>query len=161
MEAIAIGVCVGFVLVLLVAGIVVVVVCICAIRAAKHRSYKPDRMPSVDNSPPSTCDGTPDFISVIETPDLGRKANGGHELRELDGQFVSKSPHVPSGTIKMDKFSEHVDLFDSNRQLLFQEEYDVSLERAYMYINTVLGQSVLGQDSRRGGVWSSANIMCT
>ena len=69
--------------------------------------------------------GTPDFI--IETPDLGRKVNGGgHELKALDGHFFNKSPFVPSCPVKVDKFSEHVERFDSNRQLLFQEEYDVS-----------------------------------
>lgn len=70
--------------------------------------------------------GTPDFI--VETPDLGRIINGGgHELKQLDGQFsFFKSSFTPSGPISVDKFFDHVEKFDSNRQLLFQEEYDVS-----------------------------------
>ena len=70
--------------------------------------------------------GTPDFI--IATPDLGRMINGGNpELKQLDGQFsFLKSSFDPSGPISVDKFAEHVEKFDSNRQLLFQEEYDVS-----------------------------------
>ena len=72
-------------------------------------------------------DATPDFISMVDTPDLTRKINGGHELKNMDGQFLSRSPFVPRGLIKREKFAEHVEKFDSNRQLLFQEEYEVSL----------------------------------
>ena len=76
--------------------------------------------------------GTPDFI--IETPDLGRMINGGgHDLKQLDGEFsFVKSSFHPSGPISVDKFSEHVEEFDANRQLLFQEEYDVSASFSFM-----------------------------
>lgn len=124
-QDVAIGVVVGFVLVLLVTGIIVVIACLVfMVRSHNRRTYKPGRMPSIDNSPSSSCNGTPDFI--IDTPDLGRKANGGHELKELDGKYFSKSPFIPSPPIVVDKFADHVETFDSDRQLLFQEEYEVS-----------------------------------
>ena len=72
-------------------------------------------------------DATPDFASMVDTPDLTRKINGGHELKNMDGQFLTRSPFVPRGLIKREKFAEHVEKFDSDRQLLFQEEYEVSL----------------------------------
>ena len=123
-QDIVIAVVVVVVLLLLIVGIVIVVLCLVTLRSARLRTYKPGRMPSVDNSPSSTCNGSVDFI--IDTPDLARKTNGIHELKELDAQYFAKSPFVPSGPIKLEKFSEHVERFDTNRQLLFQEEYEVS-----------------------------------
>jgi hypothetical protein len=119
---------VGVFLFLVVVTIVVIVILYLIIRSINSRSYKPDRFPSVDNSPSMSFDATPDFASMVDTPDLTRKINGGHELKNFDGQlFTGRSPFVPRGLIKKENFAEHVEEFDSNRQLLFQEEYEVSL----------------------------------
>ena len=125
-EGVAIGVGVAVVIVLVIIGVVILIVFVSVVRAARSRSYKPDRMPSIDNSPSTSCDGTPDFLSMIDTPDLSRKINGVHELKEMNGSFVARSPFVPSPPVEVSRFTEHVEMFDSNRQLLFQEEYDVS-----------------------------------
>lgn len=124
---IAIGVVVGFVLLCIIVTIVILLVLCFVVRFANSRSYKPDRFPSVDNSPSMSYNATPDFASMVDTPDLSRKVNGGHELKNLDGQFLVRSPFELSGPMKMEEFAEHVEKFDSNRQLLFQEEYEVSL----------------------------------
>lgn len=124
---IAVGVVVGVVVLLLVATVIIFIVCYLILKSINSRSYKPDRFPSVDNSPSMSFDGTPDFASMVDTPDLTRKINGGHELKNLNGQFLTRSPFLPSGPMKMEEFAEHVEKFDSNRQLLFQEEYEVSL----------------------------------
>ena len=56
-QDVVIGVVIAVVLFLLIVGIVILLVCIFVIRSARSRTYKPDRMPSIDNSPSSTCDG--------------------------------------------------------------------------------------------------------
>lgn len=87
----------------------------------------------MDNSPSTSYDATPDFVSMVDTPDLTRKINGGHELKDMDGQVLARSPFLPRGLIKREEFAEHVEEFDSNRQLLFQEEYEVSLSIYQFY----------------------------
>ena len=123
---IAVGVVVGVVGLLFGAAIIIFIVCYLVLKSINSRSYKPDRFPSVDNSPSTSFDGTPDFASMVDTPDLTRKINGGHELKNLNGQFTAHSPFLPSGPMKEEEFAKHVEKFDSNRQLLFQEEYEVS-----------------------------------
>ena len=123
---IAVGVVVGIFLLFIVVTIVIIIILCLVVRSANSRSYKPDRFPSVDNSPSMSFNATPDFASMADTPDLAQKVNGGHELKNFDGQFLVRSPFLPSGPIKMEEFAEHVEKFDSNRQLLFQEEYEVS-----------------------------------
>ena len=119
---------------LLIIGFVVFIVSVLVIRAARSRSYRPDRMPSIDNSPSTSCDGTPDFLS-IDTPDLSRKINGGHELKDMNsGHFIARSPFVPSPPVLVERFAEHVEMFDSNRQLLFQEEYEVSEDYSVIHV---------------------------
>ena len=138
-ERVAIGVGVAVFISLLIIGLVVFIVSVLIIRAARSRSYKPGRMPSIDNSPSTSCDGTPDFMS-IDTPDLSRKINGVHELKDLNsGHFIARSPFVPSPPVLVNRFAEHVEMFDSNRQLLFQEEYEVRLEwRVFFFIKRLV-----------------------
>ena len=133
---IAVGVVVSVFVFLVIVTVVVIIVFCLVVKSSNSHSYKPDRFPSVDNSPSSSYDGTPpDFPSIDNTPDLSRKINGGHELKDLgDGPFMAKSPLTPSGPIKVEAFAQHVEMFDSNRQLLFQEEYEVSSPTSY-YVN--------------------------
>lgn len=87
-------------------------------------------MASVDSNS-SSFDGTPDF-SITHTPDLARKPTKDEmELAMLNGLPTGKHPFVPSGPVSREDFEAHVEKFDANRQLLFQEEFDVSI---YMYM---------------------------
>ena len=131
---IAVGVVVGIFLFLIVLTVAIIVILYLALRCANSRSFKPDRFPSVENSPSMSYTATPDGASMIDTPDLTRKVNGGHELKILNGQFHARSPFVPRGVLKREQFASHVEEFDSNRQLLFQEEYEVRLLSTYTYM---------------------------
>lgn len=79
-------------------------------------------MPQVDVSC-SSIDGSPVFVP---TPDLGRKTNG-IELKQINmiNPVSNGTMFEPSGPIKEEQFATHVERFDANRQLLFQEEFDV------------------------------------
>ena len=61
---------------------------------------------------------------AVGNPDLVRKINWGLELRSLDEK---PKEFVPSGAFRIHQFLANVEKFDANRQLLFQEEFQVSL----------------------------------
>ena len=69
------------------------------------------------------------------TPDLCRKTEG-LELNALN--FVSGEDEddelVPSGAVPVNMFREHVEKFDENRQLLFQQEFDVSVAHSSCHL---------------------------
>ena len=67
-----------------------------------------------------------------DTPDLAKRMNGRRKHKTMEFKVREDFPdhtEVPfelSGEIRRDDFAAHVAKFDEQRQLLFQEEFDVS-----------------------------------
>ena len=81
--------------------------------------------PSVESSEDSQPENQP--LESVDTPDLvPHKMNGGVELHSLDEK---PSDFTPSSAIPVQEFLDHVEKFDANRQLLFQQEFEVSLRQ--------------------------------
>ncbi len=62
---------------------------------------------------------------------MGRKTNG-IELKQINmiNPLSNGSMFEPSGPITEEDFATHVEKFDANRQLLFQEEFEVRGHRS-------------------------------
>ena len=104
--------------------VVILVYCYCRMRRMKSKV----NFPSVDesNSKSSSVD---DLVSCYSnTPDMDKRKNGTlFEMKEIEA-FADplEVPFEPSGPIPMEHFAEHVSKYDAKRQLLFQEEFEVS-----------------------------------
>ena len=91
--------------------------------ARRHRPQFP-HSPSVEDS--SVGSERLDDFKGTDTPDLIRRGvPNGTEMKELNFD-PKRADCVPSGPIAREDFVKHVEKFDSNRQLLFQEEFEVS-----------------------------------
>jgi len=100
------------------------VVVVVVVRSSRQRRWKITTSPSIDSSEDHYSSSPDNGELAVGTPDLVRKMNGGLELQSLDEK---PKEFVPSGAFHVHEFLAHVEKFDANRQLLFQEEFDVSL----------------------------------
>ena len=134
--AIIVPIVVVCVLILLLAIVVILAILFYMWRTAKNRTFtlnNTDPKLSVDISNSSSYESLPPY-SQTDTPDLGRKLpNGNFEMDFItNGLPMSTHPKFePSGPMSREDFESHVERFDANRQLLFQEEYDVSCVCVY------------------------------
>lgn len=103
-------------------SIIVVIGVICVMR--RRRGSFTTHIAEVDSNSTCSDNATPQYI---DTPDLGRKTNG-IELRQMDMIVPAYNGSMlePSGPIDREDFVVHVEKFDASRQLLFQEEFEVS-----------------------------------
>ena len=100
------------------------VVVVVVVRSSRQRRWKITTSPSIDSTEDHYSSSPDNGELEVATPDLVRKMNGGLELQSLDEK---PKEFVPSGAFHVHEFLAHVEKFDANRQLLFQEEFDVSL----------------------------------
>lgn len=120
-EIVIIIVCVIVVTVFLLIILAVVIIALCFYRRTRIKSLT--FSPSIDHSSNSSCS---DLAHYPDTPDLGRR-NNGIELKAMEAFSDPMDVQFePSGAIVKEEFAQHVERFDAKRQLLFQEEFEVS-----------------------------------
>ena len=120
------------ILVIIIALILIVAIVIVIMKyGSSHRRGKESITASVDMDGHSSFE-TPD-LPDSDTPDLAKRQSA-IEMKAME----DRKPHklIPSPPTLVDQFSAHVEEFDAKRQLLFQQEFDVSspglLDRAEM-----------------------------
>ena len=95
------------------------------LRSSRKQNPSSPSVESSEDSHPEDQFSLP--LDSADTPDLvPHKMNGGVELQSLDEK---PSDFTPSSAIPVQEFLDHVEKFDANRQLLFQQEFEVSLRQ--------------------------------
>ena len=94
------------------------------LRSSRKQNPSSPSVKSSEDSQPEDQLSLP--LESVDTPDLVPKMNGGVELQELDEKPLE---FTPSSAIPVQEFLDHVEKFDASRQLLFQQEFEVSLRQ--------------------------------
>ena len=107
----------------LVISVIIICIGILCLRNMSRGSLKIEEVSITPHSDDLSQEGTPE-IPEVDTPDLAKRQSGFMELKPLNEKHSSNL--IPSGPIPVKKFDSHIEVFDADRQLLFQAEFDVS-----------------------------------